>query len=260
MKQTLTLIAILLLTIATGTPTAHAQSFAFERDGVELPNNIEYTVSQIDRTGTIESQLELKNKTNFSIAITASQTVLQAPTGTNAFLGICYDVCQYTNENASESGTLGTGSNNFHAFFIPETNHDDRAIVRYEIVNTANPTDKIAATITYRYGNGTAITSLPSTEILRITQTNRQIHLHTQAPTARSLRLYLYTPTGQLLSTQSLPSQDRTTLAAPPAKGRDLLRLADGPETLTSRTLNIHSRPPPVIYLKLKHRHFLSGH
>ncbi|MDR2621437.1 MAG: T9SS type A sorting domain-containing protein [Dysgonamonadaceae bacterium] len=230
MKRILTFISMAIYALAID-----AQSFVFEKDGVELPDNAEYEVSEIDRVGVMESGLELVNKTNTTIGIVVSQTVLVAPSSANAFLNICYDVCRTTNENTSESGNLGVGSNNFHVYFVPESGHDDRAVVKYEAVHSSNPSEKIAATVTYKYGNGTAIETIESGYALKISQNGDQIIFNTQSINKKDLRISVYNVAGQLKATQMLPDRGEAALTVRLERGIYIVSLNDGKETIETR-------------------------
>ena len=151
MNKTLTLTTLLLCVMTI----MHAQSFVFEKNGVELPNNTSYTASEVTTIPilTIESELGLVNKTSSPLNIQVSQTVIQAPVTENAWLSICFDQCFTTNNDQVISGTLPVrGNDALHVYFNPVSGHSETAIVKYEVINLDNLSEKQSVTITYQYG------------------------------------------------------------------------------------------------------------
>jgi hypothetical protein len=236
MKKNFTLILMVFCAL-----TIQAQSFVFEKDGVELSNNAEYEVSELDRAGLIGSGLELVNKTSGSVAIVVSQIVLVPPSAPNAILSICFDVCKTTNENSSTSGTLEIGENSFDVYFQPDRAHPDRAVVKYEVVNSDNPSDKIAATVTYKYGE-TDTKTVKSDKTLKIYQNNEQIIFNAQPVNKKGLRVNIYNIAGQLKASQTFSGKSEITLDTSLENGIYIAFLTDDKEIIETQKFIIQPR------------------
>jgi hypothetical protein len=144
---------ILLLFCAAG--TMQAQSFAFQKNGEELPDNASYTASEVETFPllVIVSGLELVNKTSGTLQIEVTQTVLQAPIAANSWLSICFDQCFVTNESKTIQGELPVrGNTGLHVYLNPMAGVPETVIVKYEVTNLANPSEKKTVTVTYLYG------------------------------------------------------------------------------------------------------------
>jgi hypothetical protein len=237
MKKILTLILMVACVLAI-----KAQSFVFVKDGVELSNNAAYEVSELDRAGIIESGLELVNKTNNTIGVIVSQTVLIAPSAPDAVLSICFDVCKTTNGNTSLTGNLGVEPNPFHVYFAPDREYSDQAVVKYEVVNSSDPSDKIAATVTYKYSDGTRMETIESDKVLKIFQNGNQIIFNTQLINKKNLRVSVYNIAGHLKASQALPNSGEIALETNLEKGVYIAFLADGDGTIKTKKFIIYGR------------------
>jgi hypothetical protein len=229
MKKVLTLIFGL-----TCIWTIQAQSFVFVKDGVELPNNAAIEVSEVNTRPLLEIQsgLELINKTDQTLDIIVSQTVLTPPYGLGAILSLCFFECMVTNNNISIQGELPVNYTSdiqrFVAEFYPAKDIYETVIVKYEVENANNPSDKIAVTVTYKYTDGTDIKTPKSGRTLNIYQKGNEILFNVQTASKENLRLTVYDLTGQTKVAQIIPDAAQTAVITNLEKGVYLVSLSDG--------------------------------
>jgi hypothetical protein len=228
MKKVLTLIFLF-----TYVWTIQAQSFVFVKDGVELPNNAAIEVSDVETRPLLEikSGLELINKTGQILDIIVSQTVLVPPTGEGALLSLCFFECRTTNNDISIPGELPVNNTNeiesFVAEFYPKRDFYETVIVKYEVVNANNPSDKRAVTVTYKYTDGTDIKTPSSNSAWRIYPNENQIIFDPQSIDNENLQATVYDITGQEKATQSIAGNQPVVLATALRKGVYIVTLMD---------------------------------
>jgi hypothetical protein len=209
--------------------TLQAQSFVFVKDEVELPNNASVEVTDVETFPVVlmESGLTLVNTTPNTLNITASQTVIQAPVSSEGKLNLCFVECKPTNGNFSITGSLTPKGDLFHTYFEPQEGVYETVVVKYEIVNNYDITDKIAVTVTYKYGNGTGVKTPQSNNVLGIYQDENQLIFDTRSINGENLQATVYDVTGRKKATQFLQDNARTALTAHLEKGIYLIVLTN---------------------------------
>ncbi|NDV47185.1 T9SS C-terminal target domain-containing protein [Paludibacter sp. 221] len=137
------------------------QSLAFFRNGVQLENNAEITISDVvtEEFGSlvIESGLELKNISSQDVSATVTQTALIAPqAGTLSF---CFDMCIPTNSDVEQTSSVSANSEHpvFHMMYYIEEGAYSSPKIKYEAWDTTTPDSKIAVTVTYAYQESTGL-------------------------------------------------------------------------------------------------------
>jgi hypothetical protein len=215
-----------------------AQSFAFFKDGEELPDNASYTASEVETFPilVVESGLELTNKTSGIVPVRISQTVLQAPVTDGAWLSLCFDQCYATNENQIVTGQLLAGfASLFHVYFNPVAGQNETVVVKYDVINVDNPFEKKTVTITYLYG--TTDVENP-TKTANIAFFGKSVKYDFASVADR--RLQIFDLTGKCVSNIKLERISDTINLSELAKGLYLYRLLENSNILKNSKFTIN--------------------
>jgi hypothetical protein len=199
------------------TPT-FAQSFAFFKDGVQLSDNAEITISkttfdEISGDLTLESGLQVRNLSDKSIESVINQEIIESPGAGE--ITFCFFTCLSVNEDRSQSATFVAKSfyAGFHLYFYVLEGAYAKAKVKYEIFNKVSPRDKATLTITYIYDENSSGINHPTSEKFSMYQRGRDI-IFNYSPESNVDQLEIYNTTGQRIYQCHL-SRDVDTITLP---------------------------------------------
>ncbi|MDR1764228.1 MAG: T9SS type A sorting domain-containing protein [Dysgonamonadaceae bacterium] len=171
----------LLLALCIFAGSAAAQTLAFIKDGVALPNNAEFTVSKTtyDEFGglVLESGLSLQNLTGEKVQTTALQRVEIAPPSEDyGILNFCFDRCQEGNQDRMQTKELTAHQlmtpPEFHLCYFPYDEKYYQVKVRYEVIPEGG--EPVAVTVTYDFNadSGTGIKAISKDDVVAFQEGN----------------------------------------------------------------------------------------
>ncbi|MDR1919647.1 MAG: hypothetical protein LBQ65_08395 [Tannerellaceae bacterium] len=222
MKRKICTICTLLGLFAT---SAFAQSFAFFKDSVPLPDNAEIEITDIvldEITGDLlmESGLSVKNLSNAEIEATMIQSVITPPAAGE--ISFCFFTCLNGNVDRTQTASLKPNSfyTGLHLYFYAKQDSFTTATVKYEIFNKQSSRDKASVSIRYHYTKNSTGTTYPARleDELRIYQQGKIISLEYPAEYKDS-QLEIYKLSGQRMGAYRLTPTDRFILPVELSKG-----------------------------------------
>ncbi|KAA6302238.1 MAG: hypothetical protein EZS26_001598 [Candidatus Ordinivivax streblomastigis] len=235
-----------------------AQTFAFFRDGAQLANNTEITITNVvpgilDGELVLEARLELKNMTDDYVDAKMIQTILsefRAPAG---FISFCLDGCTTvkTTELLDETKRIRQQFRSFEPYqllvspafkleFDVEEGGYTGATARYEIFPEDNVNDKTTITVTYDYTeNSTGLSPVNSANQTLVRQNESGVEFIYSFDSGNH-RLEVYNLLGQKVAQHNLDTHSSTfILPEKLVKGVYLYSIKEGNRIVTAQKFSI---------------------
>lgn len=234
-------IAVVYLAMAVFSVT-EAQTFAFFRNGVQVANNSEITITDFtveDGAVVLESGLEVHNLAPLQLRGVVNQHVVQAPDkGTISF---CFGNCVLTNLDLSLEWDVDPGNlTALHVYLATAENDFTSTKVEYTVSPKMDNTDQQKVIVNFVYAlNGISPVNMNGKAFV-IVRDNGKSGFQYNFNSEKNRKIQLYNLTGQIIASNQISKRSGTWIPDRSlTKGIYLIAVKENNQTVLSQKVII---------------------